>query len=146
MDADHIRTVQRAWAAFASGDAERVRSAFTPDAEWLAPRRNATAEALGISHHMIGAHEIARFLTDEFPRLYVKDVDIDFTNFIAAGTTVVVEESMSATLADGSGYTNDYCFIFELDGDRIRRVREYMDTAHGNRQLCNLLDGSLHRS
>jgi ketosteroid isomerase-like protein len=146
MDADQIRTVQRAWTTFASGDADRIRSTFTPDAEWLAPRRNATAVALGISHHMIGAHEIARFLTDELPRLYVKDVDIDFTNFIATGTTVVVEETMTATLADGSSYINEYCFIFELDGDRIRRVREYMDTAHGNRQMCNLLDGSLHSS
>ncbi|KRC64195.1 ketosteroid isomerase [Aeromicrobium sp. Root236] len=140
-----IRIVQRAWSMFASGDAERILSVFTPDAEWLAPPRNATAEALGISHHMIGAHEIARFLADDFPRLYVSNVTIDFTNMLAAGSTVVVEETMSATLADGSDYVNDYCFIFELDGDRIRRVREYMDTAHGNRQLDNLLDRRLHR-
>ena len=146
MNADAIGAVQRAWSAFASGDADRIRDAFTSEAEWLAPPRNATAEALGISHHMIGADAIARFLAVDFPRLYARDVDVEFTNLLAAGTTVVMEETMTATLADGSDYVNDYCFIFELDGDRIRRVREYMDTARANRQVRNLLDGSLHSS
>ncbi|MEJ7635252.1 nuclear transport factor 2 family protein [Aeromicrobium sp.] len=143
MDVDQIRTVKRAWRIFASGDVDRISDTFTPDAQWLAPPRNATAVALGVPHHMIGAQEIGAFLANEFPRLFVKDVEVDFTNIVAAGSTVVVEETMSATLADGSDYVNDYCLIFELDGDRIRRVREYMDTARGNRQVRNLLDGGL---
>ncbi len=144
MDAEQIRTVMRAWKIFASGDADDISDTFTPDAEWLAPPQNATAVALGIPHHMVGAQEIGTFLATEFPRLFVKDVGIDFTNIVAAGSTVIVEETMSATLADGNDYVNDYCLIFELDGDRIRRVREYMDTARGNRQVHNLLDGRLH--
>ena len=36
-----------------------------------------------------------------------------------------------ATLAGGRRYDNDYCFVFEFDGDRVRRVREYMDTQRG---------------
>ncbi|HEX6243845.1 MAG TPA: hypothetical protein VFZ61_23180 [Polyangiales bacterium] len=42
---------------------------------------------------------------------------------------------MRAVLPDGAAYENDYCFVFELEGERIRRAREYMDTARGQRQI-----------
>jgi hypothetical protein len=42
---------------------------------------------------------------------------------------------MSATLANGNHYTNDYCFVFELRDGLIHRVREYMDTAKGMRMV-----------
>jgi ketosteroid isomerase-like protein len=44
---------------------------------------------------------------------------------------VVVEERMRATLPGGKPYENDYCFVFVLSGDRIKLVREYMDTRKG---------------
>ncbi|GHE68951.1 hypothetical protein GCM10018785_41860 [Streptomyces longispororuber] len=40
---------------------------------------------------------------------------------------------MTATLADGSPYSNDYCFVVELRNGLIHRVREYVDTARGHR-------------
>jgi ketosteroid isomerase-like protein len=55
-------------------------------------------------------------------------VTVEFRTVIAEATTVVVEERMRAILANGGSYDNDYCFVFELEGNLIRRVREYMDT------------------
>jgi ketosteroid isomerase-like protein len=124
-----------AWKAFASRDPERVAAAFTEDAEWLAPAGNATAVALNHTHHMIGRGAITRFITHEFPRLFCKDVKIDFRNVCADGNTVIVEERMRATLADGKAYDNDYCFVFELKDGLIHRVREYMDTLKGTRMI-----------
>jgi ketosteroid isomerase-like protein len=72
-----------------------------------------------------------RFLTSEFRTVFVSDVRIDLRGVYADGDTVIVEERMRATLANGGHYDNDYCFIFEMQDGRIRRVREYMDTKRG---------------
>lgn len=125
--------VMTAWRAFATRDPDRVRAVFTPDAEWLAPAHNATALALDGTHHLVGRERIVRFLTSEFETVFVADVTIDFRGVYADGDsdTVIVEERMQATLANGGHYDNDYCFIFEMENGRIRRVREYMDTQRG---------------
>lgn len=127
--------VQNAWKAFASHDAERISAVFTEDAEWLAPPGNATAVALDGPSHMIGREVIAHFLAEDFPRLFVRDVTVTFHAFHADGERVIVEETMTATLANGNPYTNDYCLVFELRDGLIHRVREYMDTARGHRMI-----------
>lgn len=122
-----------AWRAFASRDRARIEACLAPDAEWLAPPGNATAMALRYTHHMIGRESIVRFIVDEFPRLFVSGVRVEFGNVLCDGNKVVVEERMEAQLANGRRYVNEYCFIFELDASyRIRRVREYMDTRAGH--------------
>ena len=123
--------VLRAWGEFASRDPERVAAVFAPDAEWLAPPDNATALAIDGTSHLVGRDRIVRFLTEEFGKVFVADVEVDFTGVFADGDTVVVEERMQATLAHGGHYENDYCFVFEVIDGLITRVREYMDTRRG---------------
>ena len=127
--------VRHAWRAFASHDAGQIAAFFTEDAEWLAPAGNATATALGIPSHLVGRDAIARFLADDFSRLFARDVAVTFRGLYADGSTVIVEEAMTATLANGNAYTNDYCFAFELQAGLIHRVREYMDTARAHRMV-----------
>ncbi|MER5389020.1 hypothetical protein [Saccharopolyspora sp. NPDC002686] len=52
-----------------------------------------------------------------------------------AGERVVVEAAVAATLANGDPYDNDYCFVVELRGGLVRRVREYTDTARAHRMI-----------
>ncbi|MBN6053543.1 nuclear transport factor 2 family protein, partial [Nonomuraea sp. RK-328] len=127
--------VKRAWASFSTRDKDLIAPYFTQDAEWLAPPGNATAVALGGTHHMVGREVIVHFLTVDFPRMFVADVAVDFRGLYADGDVVVVEETMRATLAGGNVYRNDYCFVFELRDGLIHRVREYMDTAKGHRMV-----------
>ncbi|OXM66156.1 MULTISPECIES: nuclear transport factor 2 family protein [Amycolatopsis] len=127
--------VQAAWRAFATHDAKQIAAFFTEDAEWLAPAGNATAVALDAPSHMVGRDAITRFLAHDFSRLFVSDVSVEFHGFYADGDRVVVEETMSATLANGNAYRNDYCFVFELRDGLIHRVREYLDTARGHRAV-----------
>ena len=123
------QAVMAAWKAFASRDRARIEACLAPDAEWLAPPQNATAIALQDTHHLVGRDRIVRFLVDEFPRLFVRDVRVDFGSILCEGDTVIVEERMQAELANGRHYDNHYCLFFVLDPQgRIRRVREYMDT------------------
>jgi ketosteroid isomerase-like protein len=122
--------VLQAWKSFGSRDPAWIAESFTADAEWLAPADNATARAIGGAHHLVGRDRIVRFLAVEFPAVFA-DVTVEFRAVVAEGSTVVVEERMRATLADGRSYDNDYCFVFEVHDGRIRRVREYMDTQRG---------------
>ncbi len=133
-----LHVVQSAWKAFSTYDPEQIAGVFTEDAEWLAPSGNATAVALAGSSHLVGRRAIVKFLAEDFRKVFVSDVAVDFRGFHACGDTVVVEETMTARLADGSSYGNDYCFVFELRDGLIHRVREYMDTALGHRQLHGL--------
>jgi uncharacterized protein len=124
-----------AFEAFASRDPQRIAARFTDDAEWLAPKGNATGLALNFTDHMVGSEEIARFLASEFGKLFCRDVRSEFAGVYADGDTVIVEMRLLATLANGNAYDNDYCFIFELQSGLIRRMREYMDTAKGHRMI-----------
>ncbi|MFF2352016.1 nuclear transport factor 2 family protein [Kitasatospora sp. NPDC058115] len=130
-----LDVVRAAWRAFATHDADRISAVLTEDAEWLAPPGNATATALDRPSHMIGREAITRFLAEDFSRLFAADVDVTFRAFHVAGEHVIVEETMTATLADGRPYANDYCLVFELRDGLVHRVREYLDTARGHRMV-----------
>jgi uncharacterized protein len=125
---DHVL---HAWQAFATGDPERVSAVLTADAQWLAPAGNATAMAIDGTHHLIGRDRIVRFITREFPAVFVADRAMDVRHLFADGDTVILEARLRATLATGGHYDNEYCFLFELSHGRIHRVREYMDTRRG---------------
>lgn len=133
---DCKNAMMAAWRAFASRDPVRIAGCLAPDAEWLAPPGNATAVALRYTHHMVGRDSIVQFIVQEFPRLFVRNIRIDFGDILCEGTRVVVQERMQAELSNGRQYVNDYCFIFELDASyKIRRVREYMDTRAGHEMI-----------
>lgn len=127
------QVVIEAWKAFSSREPARITEFFTADAEWLAPAGNATAMALNVASHMVGRDAIVQFIVEEFPKLFVSDVTVDIRGVFAEGQTVFLEERMTATLSNGQRYENDYCFAFVVSGERISRVREYMDTQRGAR-------------
>jgi ketosteroid isomerase-like protein len=130
-----LDVVQGAFQAFASYDPDRISAVLTEDAEWLSPPANAIAVALGVTHHMVGSKAIARFFAEDFPRLFVRDVDIAFHGLHTDGERVTVEATLTATLAGGHSYANDYCFVFELRDGLIHRAREYVDTARAHRMI-----------
>jgi uncharacterized protein len=132
---DSRRIVLATWETFKTRDQERIAAMFTEDAEWVAPPNNATAAALNGPSHMIGREQIARLIGVEVWKLFAADVAIDFRGVYADGNVVIVEERMRATLSNGNGYDNDYCFVFEVKDGLVHRVREYMDTAKGNRMV-----------
>ncbi|MEU4205158.1 nuclear transport factor 2 family protein [Streptomyces sp. NPDC045470] len=127
--------IRNAFQALASNDHDRISAVLTEDAEWLSPPGNATAVALGATHHMVGRNAIARFFAEDFPRVFGRDVTVAVLGLHADDERGVAEFTMTATLADGHRYSNDYCFVFELRDGLIHRVREYTDTARGHRML-----------
>jgi uncharacterized protein len=124
-----------AWQTFRTRDPKRIAAVFTEDAEWLAPDNNATAVALRGPSHIVGREQIGRMFGTEVWKLFATDVAADIRGVYADGNTVVIEQRLRATLANGNPYDNDYCFVLGLKDGLIRRVREYMDTAKGNRMV-----------
>lgn len=127
--------VQNAFEALTSSDPDRIAAVLTEDAEWLSPPGNATAVALQTTHHMVGRNAITDFFVRDFPRLFTRDVAVAAHGVQADGDRVTVEATVTATLANGNRYVNDYCFVFELRDGLISRVREYVDTARGHRMI-----------
>jgi uncharacterized protein len=120
------------WRAFASRDPETIRAVLTEDATWIAPQRNATQVALGLPVDMLESRDgIIAFLVEHFRKLFPQGVESEFTKVIAEGDTVVFEQRMTGPTINGRSYDNRYCWIFEMNGSRVRRIREYMDTFGG---------------
>ncbi|WP_020498213.1 nuclear transport factor 2 family protein [Sciscionella marina] len=127
--------VQQAFHAFAGGDPDRISAVLTEDAEWLSPPGNATAVALDRTNHMVGKAAISRFFTEDFPRLFARDLTVTVHRLHADDRSATVEATITANLVNGNHYANDYCFVIELRDGLVHRVREYVDTARGNRMV-----------
>jgi ketosteroid isomerase-like protein len=133
---DSKQAAMAAWQAFGSRDAERIRAVLTEDAKWIAPADNATQLMLGLEADFLEAREgIVQFLTRHFRRGFPDGASFEFTKVIAEGDTVMFEQRMSGVACNGKEYDNRYCWVFEMNGERIREMREYMDTYGGHRQI-----------
>lgn len=55
---------------------------------------------------------------------------IEVTHLVGEGSWVVAEAVGSGSFRDGSRYDNRYANVYEVTGDRVRTLREYMDTQH----------------
>lgn len=132
---DTKQAAMNVWKAFASRDAATIHSVLTEDVEWIAPKRNATAVALGVTDHMVGQEAISSFLTQDLRRLFSNGLKIEPISLTVEGDRVVFEQRQTAVLANGRAYDNCYVFIFEMVGLRVRRIREYMDTFGGHEMV-----------
>lgn len=137
-------TVIALYTAFASGDAARIADLLHDDVVWVAPPGNATQVALGLgqpedagapsaSNHL-DKQRIVQFMAQDFPRFFTQ-VKNEFRAVVAEGAVVFAEHRLSATLPNGRPYVNGYCFAYEVEGGRVRQIREYMDTRGGWAQV-----------
>ena len=58
------------------------------------------------------------------------DPKITVVTLFASGEKVAAETHADGTMADGSEYHNRYAWIVQLDGELVRDVHEYMDSAY----------------
>jgi uncharacterized protein len=140
---EHSRAVVLDYiAALDRGDSETLRAAFSPDATWW----------LGGDLPVSGTWTGPDAIIDEFLAAMVSRLDPsqpvirDVQRVLADGDAVAVEWSTRATARDGSTYENDYAFVFEVAGDRICAVREYVDTAKVGRILFSDCDATSARA
>jgi ketosteroid isomerase-like protein len=141
---DSKQTVMALYSAYSTGDAGKISGLLHDEVVWTAPAGNATQVALGLGRPEdagppCGANDLDRdaivaFMAYNFARFF-GGVENNFRSVVAEGEVVVVEHRLSATLPNGRSYVNDYCFVYEVREDKVRRIREYMDTRGGWTQV-----------
>jgi uncharacterized protein len=114
--------VTRSWAAIGKGDIKGAFANMSDQVSWLVP-----GNTPGVSGLKRGKDEILKFMSgigDIFP----EGLQSEIRKVYCDGDTVVVELTNRGKVRNGKQYENEYCFVFELEDGKIRRIREYADT------------------
>ena len=121
--------VRRFMCVFSAGDVAGVVDMMDPEGTWW------VAGTMPIS---------GTYSREEFGQLLSKvsetctgPIELIPHEFTIQGDRVAVETESKAATLDGKIYNNLYHFLFVLRGEKILRVKEYLDTMHTNEVLCS---------
>lgn len=115
----HKQTVRRFFELFAAGQVPAVMALFHEDATYWFPTTRKT----------LTMPELAEGLTWIQSRLD-GPIAFELGAMVADGNAVAVQLESFARTAEGRRFNNLYHVYFEFEGGRIRKAREYNDTAH----------------
>jgi len=113
--------VKRTWQMLLGGDLEGALANFSDDVTWWI-----SGKLEGVSGMKKGKEAVRGFLggvTQAFPA----GLKTELKKAYGDGDTVVVELVNRGTSATGKPYENEYCFVYEIAGGKIRAIREYVD-------------------
>ena len=113
--------VTKTWHAFVKGDIKAAFANMSDDVSWLIPGKLSLS---GLKKGKAAVLDFSRGAAKIFP----KGLTTDIRRVYGDGDVVVLELTNKGKVANGRDYENDYCFVFEIEGGKIRRVREYLDT------------------
>jgi len=114
--------VTKTWRAFISGDLDTALANMSDEISWVIP-----GSLQGISGLKRGKDAIREFGSG-VKRAFPTGLNSDIAKVHAAGdNTVIVELTNHGKVINGKDYRNEYCFVFELENGKIRRVREYVE-------------------
>ncbi len=110
------------WRAFGKGDLNAALANVSEDASWLVP-----GNLPDISGLKKGKPAIVQFLSGIAQR-FPQGLQSEIRKMYCDGDTVIAEVTNRGKASNGKLYENEYCFVFEIEGGKIRRIREYVDT------------------
>lgn len=123
-DNESERTVLRFLDTLSTGELERIRPLFHPNATW-----QVQAKAVpGAGTHRGRDHIVDKFLAPVRGLFKPGDPKITVTSIASKGPLVLAEIVGRGTLADGRPYENLYAWAFEVKDGKIFTIREYMDS------------------
>jgi len=120
--AEHKQMVTSTWEAFVKGDIKTAFANMSDEISWLIPGN--LPNLSGLRKGKAAILEFARNAARTFPN----GLQTQITRAYGDGDTVILELTNRGKLANGKDYENEYCFVFEIEAGKIRRVREYVDT------------------
>jgi len=110
-----IDFVRGIWEAFARGEMKKVFAAMPEDVTWKLPQGGRIRGKQSILHLARSSAGKIRGYQTEIRRTHCD------------GDTVIVEMTNRGTTPAGLAYTNDYCFIFDIEDGMIKSITEYTD-------------------
>ena len=116
--------------ALSRGNIDAVNAALADDATWWLPG------SLPVS----GTHRGKKGIFDGFlakaaPLFEPGSLSIQVQNTIADGNNVAVEWIARGKTVKGKQYENYYNVVFEVKGNKIQAIREYVDTLYAKEVL-----------
>jgi uncharacterized protein len=114
--------VVKTWNAFVKGDIKTAFENMSDEISWLIPGN--LPNLSGMKKGKAGIIDFARNAAKVFPN----GLQCEIRRVYGDGDTVLIELTNRGKLFNGKDYENEYCFVFEVEGNKIRRVREYVDT------------------
>jgi uncharacterized protein len=118
------KTVEDFLATFSAGDIDGVSAGLADDATWW---------VLGSIEGLSGTYTKQQMvdLLPNFKSIYTTGaLELKPTAMVAEGDKVAVEAQGHAELTNGRTYQSQYHFLFEVSGNKIASVKEYLDTNH----------------
>lgn len=115
---------------FLKGDVEGAFGLFAPNAIYEIPGRSPFAGEKTLA-------EMAPLFEKLGPVLAGMTMEVG--HVIAEGNLASVQTTGKAALPNGTTYNNQYHWAFEVEGDRILRIKEYMCTYHAVEVLGPLM-------
>lgn len=113
--------------ALATGDLDRLRAFFDPEATWT------LAGDLPLSGTWTGPDEIfGSFVAQMVARLVPESMEFEFVGVIAEGERVLAEWKTRALARKGGRYEQHCLAVFTVREGRIAAVREHFDTLHAH--------------
>ena len=121
---ENVELVKQGYAAFGSGDMEKLLSLFAEDIEWTVP----SIEGAPFGGTLRGRNQVAA----SFETLAETEDVQEFTqeDYIAQNDRVVVTgRSKAVVKATGRTLELEYVHLFTISGGKVQRFVEYFDTA-----------------
>ena len=110
------------WNAFSKGDIKAAFALLSDEISWLIP-----GNLPNLSGLRQGKAEILNFARGA-AKMFPGGLKSEIHRIYGDGNTVLIEMTNRGKLFNGRDYDNEYCFVFEVEEGKIRRVREYVDT------------------
>ena len=114
--------VTNTWTAFGKGDVKAAFSNMSDSISWVIP-----GSIPNVSGMKRGKDEILKFMSG-IGNVFPEGLQSEIRRTYCDGDTVILELTNRGKVSNGKNYENEYCFIFELEDGKIRRIREYVDT------------------
>ena len=123
MSVEHNKEIARkTWEAAVKGDVDTATANISDEVSWLLPSSVNPGGPLKGKQAVTG---FMKSLAVAFPG----GLKTEISRVYGEGETVIMELTNRGQTAKGRQYENEYCFVLEFEGGKIRRVREYTDTA-----------------
>ncbi|MEM7412818.1 MAG: nuclear transport factor 2 family protein [Myxococcota bacterium] len=124
---DRNKTAVHAFfAALGRGDRKALGELCTPDLAWVVP----AGAALHAGTHR-GAERVFDTMLSAVGNTFVPGSQrVSLGLLVAESNAVMAEARVTAKGVDGRAYENVYVFVFEFEGEKIRELREHVDTRY----------------
>jgi uncharacterized protein len=113
--------VTKTWQALAGGDIKTAFNNMADNVSWLIPGNGPVS---GLKR---GKEEIMTFMSG-IGQVFPEGLKSEIRKTYADGDAVIIELTNRGKVSNGKFYENEYCFVFEVENGKIRRIREYVDT------------------